>query len=290
MGLETPTYIGDLNASNPAATDVKSQGDDHLRNIKSALLKSFPGFAGAVICAGTNGGSANAYTLTPTTALVGYVANMVAIFSPAAQNTGASTLNISGLGTKNIKTVDGSALTSADLVVGYWYAAVYDGTEFRLIATTKRYIDGLAFSTALPNQPGNADRYLSTDGTNAAWREFSATAAQVRAGASVITALTPVTLTDAATVAVDLSTGINFVVTLGGNRTLGNPTNTKDGQTGRIRVVQDGTGSRTLSFAANWKRQGGAPTLSTAAGAIDFIDYEVVSSTYIRYEFCRSPG
>ena len=36
-----------------------------------------------------------------------------------------------------------------------------------------------------------------------------------------------VNLTDAATIAVDMSTGINFTVTIGGNRTLGNPTNTK---------------------------------------------------------------
>ena len=36
-----------------------------------------------------------------------------------------------------------------------------------------------------------------------------------------------VSLTDAATIAVDMSTGINFTVTIGGNRTLGNPTNTK---------------------------------------------------------------
>lgn len=48
MGLETGTYISDLNSSNPTAADNKSQGDDHLRLIKSTVKASFPGVSGAV--------------------------------------------------------------------------------------------------------------------------------------------------------------------------------------------------------------------------------------------------
>lgn len=48
MGLETGTYISDLVESNPTATDPKSQGDDHLRLIKSALKATFPNLTGAV--------------------------------------------------------------------------------------------------------------------------------------------------------------------------------------------------------------------------------------------------
>lgn len=49
MGLESVTYISDLVATNPVgATDQKSQGDDHIRNIKSALLATFPNITGAV--------------------------------------------------------------------------------------------------------------------------------------------------------------------------------------------------------------------------------------------------
>ncbi len=50
----------------------------------------------------------------------------------------------------------------------------------------------------------------------------------------VWSAAAEVTLTDAATIAVDMSTFINAVVTLGGNRTLGQPSNTKVGQAGVI--------------------------------------------------------
>ncbi|PSA77237.1 hypothetical protein, partial [Corynebacterium diphtheriae] len=95
MGLETGNYIADLNTANPAATDVKSQGDDHLRLIKTALKQSFAGFSGAVIVRGTDVGSANTFTGTPATAVPGYVQGMVVQFEPTATNTGACTINIS---------------------------------------------------------------------------------------------------------------------------------------------------------------------------------------------------
>ena len=90
------------------------------------------------------------------------------------------------------------------------------------------------------------------------------------------------TLTDAASIATDLALSNNFAVTLGGNRTLANPTNIVAGQSGSIKVAQDATGSRTLAFGSYWKFVGGvAPVLSTAASAIDRIDYYVASSTEI---------
>lgn len=96
-------------------------------------------------------------------------------------------------------------------------------------------------------------------------------------------AATVTTLTDAATIAVDMSASCNFTVTLGGNRTLGNPTGLVTGQTGSIFVVQDATGSRTLAYSSYWDFAGGtAPTLTTAANAIDRIDYIVRSATSVQ--------
>ena len=48
MALETGTYISDLVATNPTSADAKSQGDDHLRLIKSALKNTFTAITGAV--------------------------------------------------------------------------------------------------------------------------------------------------------------------------------------------------------------------------------------------------
>ena len=93
---------------------------------------------------------------------------------------------------------------------------------------------------------------------------------------------TPVALTDASTIAVDLSLGNNFTVTLAGNRTLGAPSNVTAGQSGVIVVTQDGTGSRTLAYNSAYKFAGGtAPTLTTTASAVDVLAYYVESSSRI---------
>jgi hypothetical protein len=94
------------------------------------------------------------------------------------------------------------------------------------------------------------------------------------------------TLTDGANISVDLGANQNFTVTLAGNRTLDNPTNIVVGQTGSIFIVQDGTGSRTLSFGSYYDFAGGtAPTLTTAASAVDRIDYVVRTATSIHCVF-----
>ena len=89
-------------------------------------------------------------------------------------------------------------------------------------------------------------------------------------------------LTDGATITADLAVANNFSVTLGGNRTLANPSNQTAGQSGCIWITQDGTGSRTLAYGSQWDFTGGtAPTLSTAAAAVDCLVYAVQSSTKI---------
>ena len=90
------------------------------------------------------------------------------------------------------------------------------------------------------------------------------------------------TLTDGATITPDFANSNNFSVTLGGNRTLANPTNLVAGQSGCIWITQDGTGSRTLAYGSQWDFAGGtAPTLSISASAVDCLVYAVQSSTRI---------
>lgn len=95
-----------------------------------------------------------------------------------------------------------------------------------------------------------------------------------------------VALTDGATITPDFSAANNFSVTLGGNRTLANPTNLVAGQSGVIKITQDGTGSRTLAYGSYWDFAGGtAPTLTTTANAVDILAYYVDSSTNITTRF-----
>jgi hypothetical protein len=91
-----------------------------------------------------------------------------------------------------------------------------------------------------------------------------------------------VALTDGATITADFALANNFSVTLGGNRTLANPSNLVAGQSGVIKITQDGTGSRTLAYGSNWDFAAGtAPTLTTTANAVDILAYYVDSSSNI---------
>lgn len=82
---------------------------------------------------------------------------------------------------------------------------------------------------------------------------------------------TEATLTDAATVAWDVSVAQVAKVTLAGNRTFGAPTNQQAGAFYGLLVIQDGTGSRTGAWNSVFKfPQATAPTLTTTANAKDF--------------------
>lgn len=83
----------------------------------------------------------------------------------------------------------------------------------------------------------------------------------------------PVTLTDTATIATDASLGTHFRVTLGGNRTLGNPTNPTDGQRAIWELIQDATGSRTITLGSAFALGTDltAVTLTTTASKRDFL-------------------
>lgn len=91
-------------------------------------------------------------------------------------------------------------------------------------------------------------------------------------------AMAPVALTDAATIALDLSTGINFTVTISGNRTLGNPTNGKPGQQGTITMSRSAL--QTLSFASNWRLFGNAD-LPTDSGKGFKVIYDVITTSLV---------
>lgn len=88
-----------------------------------------------------------------------------------------------------------------------------------------------------------------------------------------------VPLTDAATIALDASLGNLFSVTLGGSRTLA-ISNASPGQRIRIKVTQDGTGSRTLTVTG--AVVSGTP-LTTTAAAVDLVEIMALTATTFMY-------
>lgn len=214
------------------------------------------------------------------------------------------------------KRPDPSALQVGQLSINYNTASpgvFFKDTAGALIKAGPVHVGTTAPNAAAAGYAGNAvgEIWLDTtggtytvkiwDGTN--WRSQSGlTAADIGVtvqGYDADTAKTDVaqtftaaqratitTLTDGANISVNFATSNNFVVTLGGNRTLDNPTNQVAGQSGSIFIVQDGTGSRTLAYGSNYDFSGGtAPTLTTTANAVDRIDYVVRASGSIHCVF-----
>ena len=90
------------------------------------------------------------------------------------------------------------------------------------------------------------------------------------------------TLTDQATVTWDASTQDVCKLTLGGNRTLAAPTNNTTGQFISILVIQDGTGSRTLTWNAVFEfKDDTAPTLTTTAAKGDVFVFRYNGSKWL---------
>ena len=140
-------------------------------------------------------------------------------------------------------------------------------------SATTPVIDGTA-TIGASTRFARADHIHPTDTSRAALATAQTFTAQQRGTISA--------LTDGATITPDFALANNFSVTLGGSRTLANPSNLTAGASGCIWITQDGTGSRTLAYGSQWDFTGGtAPTLSTAAAAVDCLVYSVQSSTKI---------
>lgn len=127
------------------------------------------------------------------------------------------------------------------------------------------YVDGWKFITPVEGlRVRVTDDNYAVEYTGAAWVASSAASIQ--------------TLVDGATIAWDTSIGRAAVVTLGGNRTLAAPTNLVDGAAYILHVIQDATGSRTLTWNAVFKwPTATAPTLTTTPSKIDIFQFQARS-------------
>ena len=90
------------------------------------------------------------------------------------------------------------------------------------------------------------------------------------------------TLTDGSSIDWNAATQDVCKVTLGGNRTLNAPTNPTTGQFISLLAIQDGTGSRTLSFNAIYEfADDTAPTLTTTASKGDVFVFRYNGSKWL---------
>ena len=137
--------------------------------------------------------------------------------------------------------------------------------------------DGQNSPTA--NLPMNSQRHTNVanavaDTDYAAWGQ---TKTQITSDVNTLrNELNPAlaTLADNATIAWDVGDNPVAQVTLGGNRTLANPTDPAAGAVYIINVGQDSTGGRTLAYGSMYDMgEDGAPILSSAANKVDMMSF-----------------
>ena len=91
------------------------------------------------------------------------------------------------------------------------------------------------------------------------------------------------------TVTFDLASSAYHFVNMNANSTFAAPINAQIGHSGSIFLIQDGTGGRTGSFNSAFKFVGGtAPTLSTAANAVDRLDFIVEDDSPLKVHIAVS--
>ena len=113
-------------SNSPAgATTIGTGLDDNLRAIQAAVKALFTPLSSV---AGTNTITATAVNVTA------YAAGQKFLLIPAGTNTGATTINISSLGAKNIFT-GGAALVGGELIASTPYEIEYDGTQFNILGS-----------------------------------------------------------------------------------------------------------------------------------------------------------
>jgi len=285
IGAASPTFTGTVLLGQNAVLAFEGATDDDYETTITVTdptadrTITIPDVSGTVVTTGDTG------SVTSTMILDGTIAN--ADISASAEIAVSKLAN----GTANQLLQTDSAGTGVEFTSNVDIPGTLGVTGAATLSSTLAVVGNISTDASLVFEGATADAFETTLSVTDPTADRTITlpdATTTVAGLAVVQSFTkaqrgtPVALTDAATIAVDLSLGNNFTVTLAGNRTLGAPTNVTAGQSGVIVVTQDGTGSRTLAYNSAYKFAGGtAPTLTTTASAVDVLAYYVESASRI---------
>ena len=201
-----------------------------------------------------------------------------------------SSVSITGLSTSATGTVltlsDTASTSSVNLIIDNqkevrFRETTANGTNYVGLKAPASLSADLTYT--LPSADGTSGQFLSTNGSGVlSFASGGVTGISTSATGTVLTLsdsnvlfgkggyFAEATLTDGATVTWNASTQQVAKLTLGGNRTLSAPTNGVTGQFISIAVIQDSTGSRTLTWNSAYVFTGGtAPTLTTTVSKAD---------------------
>jgi len=116
-----------------ATSETNAAASEAAAALSESNAAAYAASAATLLWAGTVGGTGDAITLTTSPALGSYSNGIRVAFKATNTNTGAVTVNVSGLGNKDLKTQSGAALVAGNITTGRVYTLVYDGTNFQTL-------------------------------------------------------------------------------------------------------------------------------------------------------------
>jgi len=197
--------------------------------------------------------------------------NLIGLTSSAAiqKGDGSTGLTAATAGTDYLAPPSGTSILKANS--GGALANATAGTDYCAATTGSSVLKGSSGSTTAAT--AGTDFVAPGTATNFTAQQYFGTS----------------TLTDGATISWAANTQQVATVTIAGNRTMAAPSGLVSGAFYALNVIQDATGSRTMTWNAVFKWTGGtAPTLSTAANAKDFFVFRSDGTNL--YEQGRSLG
>ena len=123
-------FTGNANLGSQKITAL-ADGTAHTDGVNAGQIQD-----GGLIFQATDSGSADAYAIALSPAITAYVAGQEFTFKAGATSTGASTLNVNGVGVKNIKKKNDQAIAAGDIEANAIIKVFYDGTSFQMLSQT----------------------------------------------------------------------------------------------------------------------------------------------------------
>ena len=177
MALEDLTgtkYLDDLVATNPAAGDNVSEGDDHIRGIKNVLKLTFPNVDAAVNATPTelnyvDGVTSAIQTQMDTKAPLASPTFTGTVAIPNVANLETAVVANTAKVTNATHTGDVTGATALTIAAGAVDIAMLSATGTAGSSTFLRGDNAWTAVDALPSQSGHAGKYLTTNASAASW-------------------------------------------------------------------------------------------------------------------------
>jgi hypothetical protein len=290
-------FTGNANLGSQKIVSL-ADGTAHTDGVNAGQIQD-----GGLVFQANDTGSANTYAIALAPVVTAYVAGQEFNFKAGNASSGASTLNVNGLGAKNIKKRNDQAIAAGDIEEDAIIKVLYDGTSFQMISQLGTSAGSMT-SFTLTGDSGSNQTIADSNtmdvaggtgidtvvgATDTVTVAIDSTVVQKTVQNTFTKAQVPSTYTAALSATsgvLDYDTYQTFIITLAsGSNTLAAPTTeaSQIGQSGVMIFIQPSSSSAgTISLHGDYETAAaGGLTLSTANNDYDVVAYFIKADNSI---------